>query len=78
MVSEPSPPARTADHTDAETLAQRTKKNGNTALTRSEAEAAALLKEDGWTIAELEMVFEAGERAIRRAIKSVGAGCYGE
>ena len=42
------------------------------ALTECEQKCVALLYDDGWSVGELVMTFQAGENAIRRAIDQNG------
>lgn len=64
-------PARSTKHTAGETPAKRQMYTERTALTEREAAAASLLKDDGWTLGELRMMFEASNSTILRAIDVV-------
>ena len=52
-----------------ETFAQRQQRS----LSKRERQAAVLLFEDGWSVAELAMIMCASESAIRRSLRFEGA-----
>jgi hypothetical protein len=54
---------------NGEYLAQRDRR----ALSDRERQAAALLFRDGWTLGELALTFQTGEKALRRNLKFEGA-----